>query len=84
MIYPETIINEMAEEHSFKKGNAHTLRTEPAWHYSIIDFKAGARAMFEIAKVEVDELKEKDNLLQEPLDLEPLIKALAEYRKGEG
>ena len=31
-----------AEAQAFSKGVAHTLRTKPAWHYSINDFKAGA------------------------------------------
>lgn len=34
----------LAEVQAFQKGNAHTLRTEPAWHYSLIDFNAGHEA----------------------------------------
>ncbi len=34
----------MANDHAFTKGIAHTLRNEPAWHYSIIDFKSGFNA----------------------------------------
>lgn len=33
--------DKLAEEYSFSKGVAHTKRTEPAWHYSQLDFKQG-------------------------------------------
>lgn len=35
-------IEKAAENQAFKKGVAHTLRDQPAWHYSLIDFTAGA------------------------------------------
>lgn len=38
----EDVLEKAVERHAFDKGIAHTKRDEPAWHYSIIDFTAGA------------------------------------------
>ena len=51
--------DEMADKQAFEKGNAHTLRTEPAWHYSLIDFKTGFDAGYALAKSEQDEALSK-------------------------
>lgn len=42
------IIEDEAERYSFTNGVAHGNRTEPAWHYSQQDFKAGAELLLPV------------------------------------
>ena len=85
--------DEMADKQAFEKGNAHTLRTEPAWHYSLIDFKAGFDQGYALAKSEQDEAlkmavealeyyqKAQCTWIDGSINIAPANEALAEIRK---
>lgn len=58
----------LAERQAFTKGNAHTLRTEPAWHYSLIDFKAGFDACHALMNKDIEALQAKLDVAKKALE----------------
>ena len=50
-------LEKAALEYATNKGVCHTKRDEPAWHYSAIDFKAGAAWQAEQDRAEIERLK---------------------------
>lgn len=62
--------DELAEKYSFSNGTAHTLRTEPAWHYSQLDFKQGFDAAVKLLseelaarEAEIEEMRKSLNIV---------------------
>lgn len=51
---------------AFSRGIAHTLRDEPAWHYSLIDFSKGWDQAMQ--SEEVNKLREENLIMREALE----------------
>jgi len=65
----EKLRDEQAEKYSFTNGVPHTKRKEPAWHYSILDFKAGFdKGAEEMAKIKDAQIEKLVNACNELLN----------------